>query len=140
MGRIGVRVATRADIPALVAMAEKLHDRHEARFAFHAEDMAAWFAAILGNPAAIVLITGGGFLAGIVSPAPQNAEWLIGFEVFLWAGDGNGRALARAFEEAAQKLGAREVKFSHPVGDDRLPRFFEGMGHEPAELSYTKRI
>lgn len=132
-----MRLAALDDIPGLVEMARSLHETHEARFPFNADDIANWFSAMIESNLAYIARTDGGFVAGILAPAPQNREWLVAYEVFLWAGDGTGLELMRGFEEWAAMNGAKEVKFSHPV-NDRLSAFFKRNGHRPSEISYTK--
>ncbi len=134
-----VRQATAADIPALVEMAGRFHEQHERRFGFDADHMARHFASLI-EADQFCQIHGKGFLTGVIVPALSSPDWLTAFEVLWWSEDGNGLRLMRAFEKWAAGRGAREVKFSHPVGNDRAAQILSRTGHVPAEVIYTKGI
>lgn len=135
-----VRVATDADIPALVAMAGQFHATHERRFDFDQDHMAANFEAWVRSPACVVLVHAQGFIAGAVMPSASNPRWLAAYEILWWSEDGGGLVLMRAFEKWACDMNASEVKFSHPASNPTLPRVLVRLGHVPAEIAYTKGL
>ncbi len=132
--------ATEADIPNLVSMAESLHGKREARFEFIADDMAAYFLALIQSPAGVIFMTEDGFIAGMVTPAPQNNSWIMAFEIYWWSKGRSGLRLKRAFEGWALNMGANEIKFSHPVEETRVAGILEKSGHVPTEMIYGKAV
>lgn len=135
-----MREATEVDVPALVEMAGRFHAGVEHRFPFDADHMAAQFRAFMANDAAVILVEGGGFIVGVAAPAISNPHWIAAHEVLWWSEDGGGLRLLRAFEDWARDFGADEVKMSHPVGEDRLLGILGRLGHEIAEVAYTKGL
>lgn len=135
-----MREATEIDIPALVDMARFFHGAAEHRFPFDADHMEAQFRAFLANDSAVCLIEGSGFILGVLAPALSNPHWISAHEILWWSEDGGGLRLLRAFEDWAREAGADEVKMSHPAAEHRLLGVLGRLGHEVAEVAYTKEL
>lgn len=135
-----VREATRDDLPHLLSMAQAFHEQQGLPYAFDRVHMAGVFGALIEARASTVLIRGQGFICGSVAPALSSPKWLSGFELLWWSEDGGGLRLMRGFEDWARRMGAHEVKFSHPIENERAGEVLTRKGHAPAEIIYTKRL
>lgn len=96
---------------------------------------AATVARLLASPDALVLVSGGGFIAGalvptIINPAPlaQELGW--------FAADGSGMRLLRRFEAWARDRGAFWVNLSTGVTGPDLAR----LGYCRAEQAWVRSL
>lgn len=105
--------------------------------AFHAHVAPPWpfddlaFGATIETVAAqgFVAMSGGGFIAGLLSAHPFSPAWPVARELLWWAQDGRGMALLTAFRDWATDQGAREVQWSCPP-DARARQIFARRGPE----------
>ena len=92
-------------------------------------------ASLIADPDALVLVSGGGFIAGRLTPTIINPV-PIASELGWWASDGSGLRLLRSFERWAAERGAALVQLSTgPVGPD-LSR----LGYRRAEQAWGRAI
>ena len=128
-----MRAATVSDIPMIVDMIEDLRAAVRGPLAVDRAWVSQTVAHLLTDPAGVIFVTAGGFIAGslrptIINPAPIACEhgW--------WASDGSGLRLLRRFEGWAREHGAALVQLSTgPEGLD-LSR----LGYRRAELAWVK--
>ena len=128
-----VSVADARDVPRIVDMIEALRAAVHGPIPVDRAWTARTVSKLIGDPAGCVLVTEGGFIAGliqptIISPAP------VAKELGWWASDGSGLRLLRAFEAWAKEQGADLVQLSTaPSGPD-----LERLGYQAAELAWVK--
>lgn len=92
-------------------------------------------ARLIHDPRGVVLVSGGGFIAGcisetVISPAP------VAIELGWFAEDRSGLALLRAFEAWAEGQGATLVKMTCNGGSAQ--RILERSGYRIAEIQMVK--
>lgn len=131
-----IRLATEEDIPRLVAMGRKFHEAKQSDYDFVEQDTAQFFANVIAG--GVVFVCKNGFIAGVISGAPSNSHFRTAYEVFWWSEGKSGLKLKRAFEGWAADNGCQEIKFSHPVGEDRVSAILERSGYEPSEQVHRR--
>lgn len=105
-------IATHEDLPRIVEMMRAFQRAENLPYAFDQQSAEATISGLIDADHGAVFATDKGFICGLIFPAPTNGEWLIAAELFWWAGDGKGAALAKAFRNWAIQTGANEVRFS----------------------------
>ena len=133
-----VKSATKDDIPRIVAMMREFHASAEQPQEFIEGDAAAFVSEMIQNQRAIVLATEKGFIAGFMAQSPVNIGWNVCFELYWWAKDGKGDALAKKFMKTALELGANEIRFSYRPNTPKIGKHLERMGYVRDEICYRK--
>lgn len=88
-----------------------------------------------------VFLSEDGMLGGLLVPLYFNPAFLMGAELFWWAGK-TGRQLREAFEEWAKEQGAQGVQFSGLTDqrEETIRKVFERAGYARAETAFFKRF
>lgn len=115
--------AREADLPSIVKMGRRFHEALTEPWPWRADDVEAFMRRAMQN--GYLTVSKGGFLAGFMVPYPACEDWMVAYEVMWWAEDKSGAHHARAFRQWAKDMGANEVKWCAPVGNDRLARVYE---------------
>lgn len=128
-----MRPATGCDVLRIVDMIEALRVAVGGPVPVDRAHTAAAVARLIDSDSGIVLVTGGGFIAGalvptIINPAPvaQELGW--------FATDGSGLRLLRAFEAWARGRGAMLIQLSTAPDGPDLTR----LGYRRAETAWVK--
>lgn len=129
--------ATEADIPRIIDMVVALAAAVDGPQRVDRVRTGETIAGLLHDPDGLVLVTDGGFIAGVImqtviSPEPVAAE--LGW----YAQRGHGQALLMAFEAWARERGARLVKMSCAGG--RVQTMLEAAGYRMAEVQMVKEV
>lgn len=100
------------------------------------------FATMIEADACIVLISGRGFIGGMLMPIYFCPDKVMAEEHFLWSRNGSGRSLVKAFELVAKKHGASFAYVSTLENDkaDTASRFMQLIGYTPIERRYLKEL
>ena len=118
----GVRYAAPGDIARVVELA---HAEHAASrwhaLPFDEAYAGRTAAAFIGTMGRTLLVTDGGFMAGMVQPLGFSPS-LVALEYAWYAHDGSGLKLLRAFERWAASVGARSVVVHSFLADPRIVR------------------
>lgn len=143
-----IRLATAADIPAIVQMA--LHfgatPDYAQKIRIDAATVGRLTETLLQNPDALVLVFGEedqdptGLLAVLLFPHLMSGE-LIASEIVWWMEPtrrGEGVQMLREAEAWAREKGAAALQLIAP--SDRVGRFYERTGYSWVEASYQKRL
>lgn len=137
-----IRYATRNDIPALIALARQEHAQSTWAQAlpFDARAVESTALQFIEQPGRTVLMTDGGYLAGLVQPLGFTAA-TAAMEWAWFAVDGSGLALAARFEAWARRMGATLVVLHNYSGDARLARVLADRRHyQRAGDAWTRDI
>ncbi len=129
------REAAASDVLAVVDMIEALRSAVDGAIPVDRPHTAATVARLIASPDGIVLLSGGGFIAGalvqtIINPAPLAQE--LGWH----AKDGSGLRLLRAFEKWGIGRGARWINLSTGIIGPDLSR----LGYRRSEQAWVRSI
>lgn len=117
-----IRHACRADIPRIVELAKQEHQLSRWRqIRFDPMACAATAAAFISMHGRTMLVSDGGYLAGLVQPLGFTPT-VIAMEYGWFATDGSGLALLSRFERWARNMGAHSVMAHNYTNDHRLAR------------------
>lgn len=135
-----VRPARAGDIPAIVEMGKAFHAKGGLSFGYDEGAVSALVERLIESDSGTVLMSDGGMIGGLLSPAYCDPKWNMAVELFWWASDRRGLKLLSAFEAWAADMGAQEVRMTTlnalPSGDRIVTR----RGYAPVETSYQKVI
>jgi len=134
-----IRAATIDDIPTLTEWGGKFHAASGMAAPFNPEAAKSLLAQLIPNPSAAVLMSDGGAIGGILSPAYCAPEWVLAVEMFWWA-EKDGIRLLRAFEKWAHDNDADEIRMTSLAALPRASAILGRLGYDPAEISYSKVI
>ena len=129
----GVRLATAADVLRIVGWIEDLRDAVSGPITVDRAHTANTVARLIASPDGFVAVTGGGFIAGCLTPTLINPG-LIGQECGWLSKDKTGLQLLRAFEEWATERGAMLIQLSTGAEGLDLSR----LGYRLAEKAWVK--
>lgn len=130
-----IRPADERDIPRIIDMIERLVAAMSGPQRVDRLRTGETLAGLLHDPQGVVLVSGGGFIAGritrtVISPDP------VAVELGWYAEDRSGLALLRAFEAWARARGATLIKMSCNGG--AAQRILERSGYRVAETAMVK--
>lgn len=134
---VAMRRATEADIPRIIDMIEALAAAVNGPQRVDRVRTGETIAGLLHDPDGLVLVTDGGFIAGVIMQTVINPE-PVAAELGWYALDGHGQALLLAFEAWARERGARLVKMSCAGGP--VQRRLERRGYRMAEVQMVKEV
>jgi len=130
-----IRPATMQDIPRIIDLIEKLAAAVNGLTVDRIKT-GETLAGLLVDPDGVVLVSGGGFIAGRVAETFINRD-RVAFEMGWFAEDRSGLRLLRAFEAWARERGASMIAMSCAGGTAR--RILERAGYEAKEIKMVKR-
>lgn len=136
-----IRYATVEDIPRLVELARKEHGISDlSHIAFSEAATADTVAAFIRGHGRTLLMSDGGYLAGMVQPIGFSPR-LVAMEYAWFAEDGMGMALLRRFELWARNMGAAQLVVHNYTNDRRmtLPLVRRG-GYTTMGTALVKRL
>lgn len=136
-----IRLASPADIPAIVRMTAKLHAAAGIVLPMDPRITARFVDGLLASPMGLVLVGGGaepdGFLAASVgsasismTPVAQEHGW--------WSEGGDGLRLLRRYETWAREQGCFAARMSTTPNADRANEILERNGFALAEQAWVK--
>lgn len=128
-----IRPATAADILRIVDQTEALREKINGPIPVDRPYTAAFLSRLIANPAGLVLVSDGGFIAASLQPTPINPALVAG-EHGWYATDGAGAELRTAYEKWADDRGAIFKKLSTGMNGPDLGR----EGYTPAEVGWFK--
>lgn len=137
-----VRYATEDDIFRLVELAKEEHALSAwASLPFDAASTAASMREFIEGFNRTMLITDGGYLAGVLQPLAFHVKHLVAMEYAWFANDGSGQSLIAAFERWAQNMSAVAVVANDHRPDTRLRRVLVARrGYEQLGASLVKKL
>jgi len=130
---MGVRLATQDDVERIVDMSEALVYAISGPLEVDRARTRENVLLLIANPNAVIFVTDGGFIAGIIQPTIISPR-PVAQEVGWYATDKSGVRLLRTFEKWAASKGVNMVKAS--TGGMDLSR----LGYSRAEIAWTKEI
>jgi GNAT superfamily N-acetyltransferase len=141
-----IRRATVADLPALVAMAQRFHEA--SGYGDIAEFDALSFATTLQSaPNVVVLVAEKDGLIGmagaLVYPMYFNLQHVTAQEMFWWVEPehrGIGSKLFDALEEEVKKMGAQSLTMIAIERFSWVGSYYEKRGFRPSERSFIRRF
>ena len=128
-----VRLATYPDVLTIVDYVEHLREAVRGPVPVDRSWTASTVARLIASPDAVVFISDGGFLAGLLQPTVINPQ-PVAMEVGWYASDRSGLALLRAFEGWAAERGAMLVQLSTGAEGLDLSR----LGYRKTEIAWVK--
>lgn len=131
-----MRHATEADIPHIVSMARKFHEK-TLDTVFSEERFTSVLVQLM--MAGCVLVTERGFLVGTTMQNLSDGG-ITAHEVLWWAEDGMGQAMRREFERWAAEEGCNAVEVSFTAENERVATLLERQGYKPVTHVMRKEI
>ena len=135
-----VRRATHDDIPRLVVMGRKFHEKAEIPAPYSEAATSNLLAGLIDSPDGAVFVTDAGMIGGMLAPAYCSTDWRMAVELFWWAEDRSGLRLLAMFEKWAQNSGANEIRMTTIAGLETATRILDRRGYRPIEISHIKVI
>ena len=135
-----IRPATEDDLPQIVEIVRGFHGEANQPQEFDENDMWNFMAGMIGLHDAIVLMSGNGFICGIVTPSPVNQKWKIAMELCWYARDMSGFKLLREFENTAKEMGVSEIRISHRATTPKVGRYLNSKGYRHDETVHTRIV
>lgn len=143
-----IRLATLADVPALVAMGQEFAQTPEYAgiLTLDPQTTAAMAGMLIVNEDALVLVESGeadepiGMLALLLTPHLMSGE-LLALEVVWWVQPGrrqHGVQMLREAERWARERGATALQLIAPTV--RVEQFYHAIGYQKVEVAYQKRL
>lgn len=144
-----IRLATLADVPALVTMGQRFleatdYGAHLATSPAHLEELAR--ALLATDQAAIFVAEVGGVVVGCLAlhvfPHPMSGEQTAN-ELVWWVNPearGVGLLLLRRGEQWAKAMGAQTLQMVAPQAATDVQAFYQRAGFVPVETMYARRI
>lgn len=142
-----MRMATEADVPALVAMGERFiaESEYRAHIGANAAQMSRVLTGLVTSADGCVLVTGPtgaptGMIGLVLLNHPYSDE-RIASELFWWVEPerrGDGLRLLRAAEDWARSHGATRMQMVAP--NDRVSRLYERLGYSRVEVAYQRSL
>lgn len=136
-----IRPATAEDASIVMDMAEQFfHASPYSGVLFDRPAVQATFYNLIEH--GCVLVTDGGFIAGMLSPLVFSPEVVVATEIAWWAPNGGGTELREAFEEWAKSKGAAAVQMSTLNNHyaQKLASNLSENGYTPVEVAYLKAL
>lgn len=130
---MGVTLATQDDVERIVDMVEALVTSINGPLDVDRARTRENVLLLIANPNAVIFVTDGGFIAGIIQPtiiSPRPVAQELGW----YAADKSGVRLLRAFEAWGKSKNSTLVKAS--TGGMDMTR----LGYSRAEIAWTKAI
>ena len=87
-----------------------------------------------------IFVSERGMIGGYAWPSPWAKDFLIAMEAFWWAEDGQGRALADAYEAWAEAVGAGSTRMGYieATQPDRVEKILIKRGYRTLETIMVK--
>lgn len=137
-----IREATIDDIPEIVEMLARLQRASGALGKFDKKSARAAVIQQIEDKDRVLFRSEKGLIAGGTMIPWDSPDWLIVFEMWWWAEDGQWVPLARRLEQWARQQGAGEIRMASTLGpkSGRFAKVFLRAGYEPREICYRKEI
>ena len=135
-----IRLATKADIPAIVSMGERFHGASawsERRYDKLGAEVTA--SRLIIDKRSVIFITDKGMIGGSISQVPFLSI-IMAQEAFWWAERGHGLALLRRFEGWAKDMSAEFVCMISLAGDERAEALYQRLGYAKTETMHFKAL
>lgn len=137
-----IRPAEASDIPRLLEMGRDF--AREAgvieRAGWNDEDATALLHQLVESPEGILFVSEGGMIGGYIAEHPFNRATRMFVEMFWRSEDGQGLALLRAAEQAAEEAGATKSVMVAMDNMERTARLYERIGYAPVEANFMKDL
>lgn len=136
-----VREATEDDLPALLDIAQRFHDRGRIPVPLCLDSVAATLQHLMASDLGVVFVAGAHGAAGaLLHPSWMNASHLTGQELFWWSDQGDGALLFGALENWARSKGANSFAMIalEACRPSAVGALYRRRGYLPAEHSYLK--
>lgn len=135
-----VRVATKADVPAIVSMGNKFHAA-SAWSERPYDELGAGVTAyrLVADSKSVIFVTDKGMIGGSITQVPFLSI-IMAQEAFWWAERGHGLALFRRFESWAKDMSAEFVCMMSLAGDKRAEALYQRLGYTKTETMHLKAL
>lgn len=148
-----LRRATRDDVPAIVALGQRMHEESPrySRYPYQPERIRRAIGLMLASPSCFVLVAErdgapAGFFGGMLSEHPFTGHFYAGDAAVYVAPEHRGTSILprmlREFERWADDVGAEEVTLgvSTEVHTERTANLYARHGYRPSGATLTKDI
>ena len=137
-----IREAVTEDIPEIVEMLARLSVSSGSLGKFDEEAAKAAVIQQIEDTDRVLFRSDKGLIAGFVVIPWNSPDWLMAFEMWWWAEDGQWMPLLRKLEQWARQQGAGEVRIFTKIGprSKRINAVFRRSGYAPREICYRKEL
>ncbi len=135
---MSVRPATEADFPMMCDLGAKFHAASDDGGVYDPETFTRFLNLLLAE--GCIFVSERGMIGGYAWPSPWAKDFLIAMEAFWWAEDGQGRALADAYEAWAGSVGAGSTRMGYieATQPERVASILRKRGYRPLETIMVK--
>ncbi len=122
----------------MVELGRKFHAASDDGGVFDPETFTRFLDLLLNE--GCIFVSKRGMIGGYAWHSPWAKDFLIAMEAFWWAEDGQGRALADAYEAWAKEQGAGSTRmgFIEATQPERVERILRKRGYETLETIMVK--
>ena len=139
-----MRDATKADIPHIVGLGERMAARAglEAHVGYDRDSVAQTLGHLIDSPDGILICSDTGMIGGLCHPHPFNLGVKVGQELFWYSEGDDGLALLEACEAKARELGAQywTMICEETMRPKAVGRLYQRRGYRLLEHSYIKGL
>ena len=137
-----IREAVAEDIPEIVGMLARLAEASGALGKFSKKAAKVAVIRQIEDKDRVLFRSDKGLIAGTIVIPWNSPDWLMAFEMWWWAEDGQWMALLRKLEQWARQQGAGEVRIFTKIGPQskRINAVFRRSGYGPREICYRKEL
>ena len=137
-----IREAVVEDIPEIVEMLARLSVSSGSLGKFDKRAAKAAVIRQIEDTDRVLFRSDKGLIAGFVVIPWNSPDWIMAFERWWWAEDGQWMPLLRKLEQWARQQGAGEVRIFTKIGPQskRINAVFRRSGYAPREICYRKEL
>ena len=137
-----IREAVAEDIPEIVEMLARLSVSSGSLGKFDNEAAKVAVIRQIEDKDRVLFRSDKGLIAGTIVIPWNSPDWLMAFEMWWWAEDGQWMALLRKLEQWARQQGAGEARIFTKIGPQskRINAVFRRSGYGPREICYRKEL
>lgn len=135
-----IREAVAGDVPAIVAMGARFHEKGGIVAPYSHEATAEFVRDLIEAPQGVVFIGKAGMIGGALAPTYCADDWPMAVELFWWSEGGEGLRLLDAFETWGADMGAKEIRMTTLAGLAKAEQILSRRGYAPAEAIHRKAV
>ena len=137
---MNARQANHYDIPDLVEIGARFHEKSKAAIPYCRESVALTLGNIIDNEDGVILINGDAVAGALLHPAWFNHAHKTGQELFWWSDGSNGKQLFSDLEEWARSRGADSFAMIalESLRPSVVSAIYRRKGYQACEHSFLK--
>ena len=137
-----VREATQEDIDWVMTFSTKFLQAFKSPVNLDEDATRVWLKRLIASPNGVVLMAERGAFGAIAQPKYYDPKDIAAVELFMYAEDGRGLELIKAFEQWAKRQGASTTVLANipTKRAQTLEALYRRRGYRLAEIAYTRPV